>query len=85
MAAEGASYEIKRPILGLADVTELILVGGFHGISSFCQMGKGDKDRGLIAYLRSVVFSATVALRQLDDNQYDALRSASLFDYGILS
>ena len=82
VAAEAVSYEIKRPVLEMADVTELILVGGFHGIDKFYTMGNGELRRGLIAYLRSAVFASHAALRLESDVHFGKLRDESLFAAG---
>ena len=82
LAAEGASYEIQRPIITLPDVLELILVGGLQGVSEIYSLGNGEIARGAIAYLRSAVFATGVAVGVSGDDQFGVFRSASLFDFG---
>ena len=82
MAAEGVSYVNKQACLTLADTTEFILVGGFHGIDKFYTMGNGEIRRGLLAYLRSAVFASGVADRLECDEHFGLLRAASLFESG---
>ena len=56
MCLEGASVTIKNPIISLADVTELMLVGAFDGISKFYIGPQNQmRNQGLIWYLRQAV------------------------------
>ena len=68
LAAEAASFFSGKACLKMEDVTELILVGAFQGISEIYRMPKDIEETGLIVYLRSAVKALKlVEMKELTD------------------
>ena len=100
LVAEAASYYGGKSVLHLDDVTELILVGAFQGISEMVSIKTSHVEEGLIIYLRQAVkalnlVDMTDVVNPLSQTQKteksfsppkpSILRSQSLFRPGFLS